>query len=91
VTTSYPFFLEFFNRKAGKGWALARVCRRLGVAPEEVAAFGDGRNDLDMVRWAGLGVAMASGPPELLEAADHVIDGPPGEGVALFLEEHLLG
>lgn len=91
VTTSYPFFLEFMHSDVGKGLALARVCRRLGVRRQEVAAFGDGLNDLDMVRWAGLGVAMAGGPPELLEAADRVVDGPPGLGVVRFIEENLLG
>lgn len=90
VTTSYPFFLEFMNRRVSKGRALARVCRRLGVAASEVAAFGDGLNDLDMLKWAGLGVAMADGPAELREAADAVADGPPGEGVAGFIEENLL-
>jgi len=90
VTTSYPFFLEFLDRRARKDRALALVCRRLGIEPREVAAFGDGRNDLDMIRWSGLGVAMSSGPPELLEAADEVIEGPPGDGVARFLEERFL-
>jgi hypothetical protein len=91
VTTSYPFFLEFMRKDVGKGQALARVCRRLGVRRREVAAFGDGLNDLGMVRWAGLGVAMGGGPPELLEAADRVVDGAPGLGVVRFLEENLLG
>jgi len=90
VTTSYSFFLEFMDAAASKGRALAEVCRRLGVDRQEVAAFGDGLNDLDMIQWAGLGVAMAHSPPALLEAADRVADGPPGEGVARFIEENLL-
>ncbi|MEW6032392.1 MAG: Cof-type HAD-IIB family hydrolase [Bacillota bacterium] len=91
VTTSYPFFLEFMRRDVGKGPALARLCRRLGVAAREVVAFGDGLNDLDMIRWAGLGVAMSHGPEILRASADRVIAGPPGEGVARFIEESLLG
>ncbi len=90
VTTSYTFFLEFMNRAVSKGKALAEVCRRLGVDRREVAAFGDGLNDLDMIEWAGLGVALAHGPEELLAAADFVAEGPPGEAVARFIEERLL-
>lgn len=90
VTTSYPFFLEFMHGTAGKGRGLARVCRELGVKRAEVVAFGDGMNDLDMLTWAGLGVAMCQGPAALLEAADAIIEGPPGIGVARFIEEQLL-
>ena len=90
ITTSYSFFLEFMDRSVSKGRALAEVCRRLGIEPEAVAAFGDGLNDLDMLRWAGLGVAMGHGPAELRQAAAAVAEGPPGEGVARFVEEHLL-
>jgi len=91
VTTSYPFFLEFMNHLVSKGRALAEVCRRLGLEAQDVAAFGDGMNDLDMIEWAGLGVAMEHGPRELIAAADAVAQGPPGEGVARFVEENLLG
>lgn len=90
VTTSYPFFLEFMNKDVTKGRALARICRRLRIGRSEVAAFGDGLNDLEMIQWAGLGVAMGHAPAELREAADVVLDGPPGEAVARFLWERLL-
>lgn len=91
VTTSYPFFLEFMHRRAGKGRALAAVSRRLGVRRRETAAFGDGMNDIDMLIWAGLGVAVGHGPPALLAAADAVAEGPPGLAVARFIEQYLLG
>lgn len=90
VTTSYPFFLEFMAPGVSKGRALARVCRRLGIRADEVAAFGDGMNDLDMIEWAGLGVAMAESPAALLAAADRVVEGPPGDGVARFIRERLI-
>jgi len=89
VSTSYPFFLEFMTGTVSKAKALARVCKRLGVRRQETLAFGDGLNDLDLIRWAGIGVAMGHGPPALLEEADHVIDGPPGDGVARFIDERL--
>jgi len=89
VSTSYPFFLEFMAGNVNKAWALARLAGRLGVGRRETMAFGDGLNDLELIRWAGVGVAMGHGPPALLEEADHVIDGPPGEGVARFIHERL--
>jgi Cof subfamily protein (haloacid dehalogenase superfamily) len=90
ITTSFPYFLEFMSGEVSKGRALGRVCERLGVRAAEVAAFGDGLNDLDMIQWAGIGVAMEHGPPELLAAATQVAAGPPGEGVARFIENNLL-
>lgn len=53
-----------------KASGLDHVCEALGVAPHEVLAIGDGRNDLEMLRWAGRGVAMGQAVPEVHEAAD---------------------
>lgn len=53
-----------------KASGLAIVADRLGVAAEDVLAIGDGRNDLEMLRWAGRGVAMGQAVPEVHEAAD---------------------
>lgn len=58
-----------------KAHALALVCRDLGVAAADVLAVGDGRNDIEMLRWAGRGVAMGESPEEVRAAADHVTGG----------------
>ena len=55
-----------------KASGLASVCERLGVAADDVLAIGDGRNDIEMLRWAGRGVAMGQAPLEVQEAADDV-------------------
>jgi Cof subfamily protein (haloacid dehalogenase superfamily) len=55
-----------------KASGLAEVCRRLGVDRSEVLAIGDGRNDLEMLRWAGRGVAMGQAVEEVRAAADGV-------------------
>jgi HAD superfamily hydrolase (TIGR01484 family) len=69
-----------------KATGLAEVAERFDVPVERVIAFGDMPNDLDMLRWAGHGVAMANAHPAVREVADE-ITGPNGEdGVAQVLE-----
>lgn len=69
-----------------KAHGLARAAEHLGVSPDEVVAFGDMPNDLEMLRWAGHGVAMGNAHPELHAAADEVTARHDEDGVALVLE-----
>ena len=69
-----------------KATGLARICERLAVAPEEVVAVGDNLNDLPMLSWAGLGLAVANATPEVLDAADAVLPANAADGVAQLLE-----
>jgi len=73
VVRSEVDYLEVLPPGASKGAALRWLCERLGIPPRGVVAVGDQLNDLEMVRYAGTGVAMAHGPPELRRAADLVI------------------
>lgn len=80
-------YLEVTAPDADKGAALQLICRTLGVARNEVIAFGDGVNDVTMLRWAGHAVAV--GPhahPEVLAAAAEHIPGPEAHGVAAWLQ-----
>jgi HAD superfamily hydrolase (TIGR01484 family) len=72
-----------------KAFALERLCRRLGIAAGEVVAVGDMPNDLAMLDWAGIAVAVANAAPEVLEAADEVTSANTDDGVALLLERIL--
>jgi hydroxymethylpyrimidine pyrophosphatase-like HAD family hydrolase len=72
-----------------KAYALERLCRRLGIAADQVVAVGDMPNDLPMLDWAGTGVAVANATPEVLEAADEVTAANTEDGVALLLERIL--
>ncbi|WP_041604701.1 Cof-type HAD-IIB family hydrolase [Thioflavicoccus mobilis] len=65
TTFSMPMILEVMAKGVSKGGALIRVRKALGLRPEEVIAFGDGPNDLEMLRCAGKGVLMANAAPEL--------------------------
>jgi HAD superfamily hydrolase (TIGR01484 family) len=68
-----------------KASGLAQVAERLGVDRSEVLAIGDGRNDVEMLRWAGRGVAMGQAPLEVQEAADDVTRTVAEDGVAFEL------
>lgn len=83
------WFLEVFDPSASKGQALAWLAARLGVEMKAVIAFGDGYNDMDMLRQAGLGIAMEQAPPEIRAAAGLTIPGPEKDGIAEFVADLL--
>lgn len=89
VTFSSPRFLEFSALGVDKAATLARLCRRLGVTPAEVVAFGDMPNDAAMLRWAGYGAAVANAHPEALAAARLITESNMDDGVALAIERLL--
>ena len=89
VTSSVRNNIELNWAAANKGAALEALCRQLGVKMEETVAFGDGTNDLTMLRAAGLGVAMANAAPEVKAAADRVTDDNEHAGVAKVINEIL--
>lgn len=65
-------WLDLAPSGVSKATGLKAICSRLGVAAADVLAIGDGRNDVEMLRWAGRGVAMGQAPLEVQEAADFV-------------------
>jgi hypothetical protein len=73
VTRSLPQFIEISDPQATKSGALADLCRRLRARRERTVACGDGWNDLDMMRWAGLGVAVAEAAESVRAEADLIV------------------
>lgn len=90
-TTSVPFNIEINSSAATKGQGIAALCKLLGIKAEEVLAFGDDRNDADMIRFAGVGVAMENAIEELRAAADWVTASNSEAGVARGIERFVLG
>lgn len=70
----------------GQADGLARYAARLGIAAEQVIAFGDMPNDLSMFGWAGRAFAVGNAHPSVIAAADAVIGPVEEDGVAVFLE-----
>jgi Cof subfamily protein (haloacid dehalogenase superfamily) len=75
------------NREASKKNALARLCADFQILPERVLAIGDSRNDVPMLRWAGIGVAMGNALPEVKESVRYVTASNASDGVALAIEK----
>lgn len=87
VTKSNAEYLEFLPPKANKGAALAFVADKYGVSSAETVAFGDSWNDLPMMRWAGLSIAVGNAKPEVIAAANRTILSNAEDGVGIALEE----
>jgi hypothetical protein len=68
--------LEFLHPRANKALAAQTLAAKLGIAREEVLAFGDGNNDVPILKWAGMSVAMAHGRESAKAAAK--MTSPPG-------------
>lgn len=82
---SMPANLELNAQDATKGHGLLTLCRCLGIDPQETAAFGDGTNDISMLKAAGVGVSMSNGAPETLAAADLTAPSNEEDGVGQIL------
>lgn len=74
-----------------KSAGLEIICQRYGIERRDVLVFGDGLNDVDMLRWAGLGVAMSNAGEMVRSAADHIAPTNEDDGVAVVLEAMLAG
>ena len=87
---SLPQVLEFVGPETSKAKALAEIGRLYGIDQSEMIAVGDGFNDISMIRYAGLGVAVENAPAEVRNAADYVTLSNNDDGVAAVIEKFIL-
>ena len=78
----------FLPAGSGKIEAIRALSEPSGICLEDTAAFGDDRNDVEMLRLCGKGVAVANAVPEALEAADEITLSNDEDGVAVWLADH---
>jgi Cof subfamily protein (haloacid dehalogenase superfamily) len=78
-------FIDIFHRQASKGNALREACETYGISKGDVIAFGNYFNDLDMIEYAGTGIAMDNSPEEVKRAADQIAPSNNEDGVARTL------
>lgn len=90
IMRSKPYFLEFTEKGVTKGTSLDQLIQTCGIKREEVIAIGDSYNDLSMIEFAGLGVAMGNAPDDIKEIANFVTDTNMNDGVAKVVEEFIL-
>lgn len=86
ATWSGPGLLEVMHERVNKADALERLAHEHGIARADVAAFGDNHNDVQMLAWAGHGVAPANASSEAQDAADEVTSHHDEDGIAEVLE-----
>ncbi len=89
VTRSLPHYVEVGGLEGTKSTALEFLCGRWGIDPKRLLAFGDADNDVDMLRFAGCGVAVGPMTDKVREAADEVVPNVDEDGVALYVEKLL--
>ncbi|MCM1308703.1 MAG: Cof-type HAD-IIB family hydrolase [Butyrivibrio sp.] len=90
VYRSEPFFLEILPKNINKASALEELLGFVGAGRDELMAFGDGYNDISMLEFAGMGVAMGNASVEIKRHADIVARGNDEDGIAEILEKYVL-
>ena len=90
LTESAPRYLEILPNNVHKGSGLTHLCEHLGIAQNEVAAIGDYRNDIEMLKWAGVSGAMANALPEIKSLADYTVSSNEEGGVGEFIAQFVL-
>lgn len=87
VFRSEPYFLELVPQNIDKALSLAVLLGKIGIAREEIIAVGDGYNDLSMIKFAGMGVAMSNAQEPVKKAADYITLSNDEDGVAEVVEK----
>ncbi|MFN3926909.1 MAG: Cof-type HAD-IIB family hydrolase [Pseudanabaenaceae cyanobacterium] len=91
LTKSVATFFEATNPIANKGTAVKHLAENiLGLTADQVMTVGDSYNDLEMIQYAGIGVAMGSAPPEVQAAADWVAPDVENDGVVAAIDQFIL-
>lgn len=91
VTRSHERFGELTAPGIGKGVALAHLAAHLGIPQRQTVAIGDQENDLSMIGWAGLGLAMGNAIPPVRDVAAAILPSVAEAGVAWGLRRYVLG
>lgn len=86
ITTWIAGGVDIIARGGGKVTGIRRYLEGNGISPEETIAFGDGENDMEMLRFAGIGVAMGNAKEKVKQCADYVTADIDVDGLALALE-----
>lgn len=89
ITSAIDNCIDILKGGVSKAKALAVLSEKLNIKPEEIIAVGDNINDIEMIEYAGLGVAMGNAPDEVKSKANYVTDTNNNDGLAKFLESLL--
>ena len=90
VYRSEPFFIEIMPKNVDKATSLDRMLETVGLTRENAICCGDGFNDISMIKYAGVGVAMGNAQPAVKEAADYITDTNDRDGLVEVMEKFIL-
>lgn len=90
VLRSEPYFLEFLNKDVNKGQGVKKLAERFDIKKEEIICIGDAGNDIHMIQYAGLGVAMENAMKEVKKVANYITLTNEEDGVAHIIEKFIL-
>ena len=90
LVKSAPFFLEIINKNGNKGTGLEALGKYTNIKKEEMIAIGDASNDAEMIKYAGLGVAMENGMNQVKKIADEITNSNEEDGVANIVTKYIL-
>lgn len=81
VTSWHPDAVDIISKDGGKAWGMEAYLKARGISRDETAAFGDGENDMEMIRFAKMGIAMGNATRALKENADYITTDIDDDGV----------
>lgn len=89
IYRSEPFFLEIMPQKIDKAYTLQKLLSSIGLTADQMICCGDGYNDLSMIEYAGLGVAMENAQPIVKEKADYITRSNDDDGVLYVINQFM--
>ena len=81
MTRWNPYGVDIISKNGGKVAGIRQILQDCGIRQNEIMAFGDGENDMDMLRYAGIGVAMGSAEEDVKVCADYITDDVEKDGI----------
>lgn len=90
IYRSEPFFIEVMPQNIDKATSLDRMLEGIGLGREDAICCGDGFNDISMIRYAGVGVAMGNAQPAVKEAADYITTTNDENGLLPVIDKYIL-
>lgn len=90
IYRSEPYFLELMPQNIDKAYSLSKLLEHLGLTNDQMISCGDGFNDLSMIQYAGMGVAMANAQEVVKKAADYITLSNDDHGVAHVIDKFML-
>lgn len=90
IVRSGKNYLEFLNKNTDKGSAIKLLAKKLGVQPQDIICIGDAENDIHMIKFAGMGVAMGNAYASVKKAADYITRTNEEDGVAHAIKKFIL-